>query len=403
MKKAYRRIINILLTAAVVIGGLLSAPMPSAAANTDKLEVHFIDVGQGDSTLVTCGEHAMLIDAGDDSKGTAIQNYLQKRNIKKLDYLILTHPDADHIGGAPVIITKFEIEKVFVSNYEKDNKTYRKLIQALDDKRLKYTTPKAGSQYTLGTAAITVLAPNGKYDNPNDSSVGCIVQNGNNRFLFTGDAGEDAEKDMLANGMDLSADVYHAAHHGSRYSTSKDFFKAVKPAYAVISCGEGNSYGHPHAETLNTLRKNGVKVYRTDEAGTIVATSDGKKITFNVPASETWKAGEPTRKSSSAQTSGKAAASAGQDASKKTEDAAAAQDAPKQADSSAAAVQDVPKETVAAEPAGITYVLNNNTGKFHVPSCSSVDTIKPKNREDTTKSRDEIIGAGYVPCKRCNP
>ena len=103
------------------------------------MEVHFIDVGQGDSTLITCEGHSMLIDTGEATKGTAIQNYLQKQKINKLDYLILTHPDSDHIGGAPVIITKFNIDKVFVSNYEKDNKTYMKLIQALDNKHLKHT------------------------------------------------------------------------------------------------------------------------------------------------------------------------------------------------------------------------------------------------------------------------
>ena len=157
MKKIHKRMINLFLTAAVVLGGLLSVSIPADAANPDTMEVHFIDVGQGDSTLITCGEHAMLIDAGDDTKGTAIQNYLQKRKIKKLDYLILTHPDADHIGGAPVIITKFDIDKVFVSNYEKDTKTYQKLIQALDDKRLKYMTPGVGSQYTLGTAPSLFL------------------------------------------------------------------------------------------------------------------------------------------------------------------------------------------------------------------------------------------------------
>ena len=375
MKKSFNRFLNLLLIAAVIFGAAFTNPLPVTAANPDKMEVHFIDVGQGDATLITCGGHAMLIDAGDDTKGTAIQNYLQKRNIKTLDYLVLTHPDADHIGGAPVIITKFDIDKVFVSNYEKDTKTYQKLIQALDDKRLSYTTPEVGSQYSLGTATVTILGPNEEYDNPNDASVACLVQNGNNRFLFTGDAGEDAEKDILNNGLNISADVYKVGHHGSRYSTSKAFFDAVKPSYAVISCSEDNSYGHPHAETLNTLRTNGVKVYRTDEAGTIVATSDGKKITFNVPASDTWQSGEQTQNSSTSKTT-----------------------------DSAAELQEAPKEEVSAStPTGITYVLNKNTHKFHKPSCSSVDTIKPKNREDTTMSRDEIIGAGYVPCKRCNP
>ena len=406
MKKIHKRMINLFLTAAVVLGGLLSVSIPADAANPDTMEVHFIDVGQGDSTLITCGEHAMLIDAGDDTKGTAIQNYLQKRKIKKLDYLILTHPDADHIGGAPVIITKFDIDKVFVSNYEKDTKTYQKLIQALDDKRLKYTTPGVGSQYTLGTAVITILAPNDKYDNPNDASIALIIKNGSNKFLFTGDAGEDAEKDILDNRISITADVYKVGHHGSKYSTSKDFFKAVKPTYAVISCSKDNSYGHPHAETLNTLRKNGVKVYRTDEEGTIIATADGKKITFNVPASETWKAGEPTQNSTTSDTSQSTknkttTTQKADDSAKGTGDSAANEQ--NTSNDTSAAVQEPQKDTAPSQPAGITYVLNKNTHKFHVPGCSSVDTIKPKNREDTTMSRDEVIAAGYVPCKRCNP
>ena len=254
MKKLTLRILHMVLAAAVLLGCTFSAPVPALAAGLDQMEVHFMDVGQGDATLVTCGGHAMLIDAGDDSKGTAIQNYLQKQKITKLDYLVLTHPDADHIGGAPVIITKFDIGKVFVSNFEKDNKTYQKLIQSLDDKRMKPLTPAVNSKYTLGTADITILAPGKTYDNPNDASIALLLKNGTRSFLFTGDAGEDAETDILETGIDISADVYKVGHHGSKYSTSKDFFEAVDPFYAVISCGEGNSYGHPHAETLHKRR-----------------------------------------------------------------------------------------------------------------------------------------------------
>ncbi len=374
MKKFTKHLVYIFLVAAVLIGGILADSRMSLASgakagNTKaaKMEVHFIDVGQGDSTLITCDGHAMLIDAGDYSKGTAIQNYLQKQKVTKLDYLILTHPDSDHIGGAPVIITKFEIDKVFVSNYEKDNKTYLKLIQALDNKRLKYTTPKVGTQYTLGTAKITILAPNGEYDNPNDASVALMIQNGENKFLFTGDAGEDAERDMLETDIGLSADVLKAGHHGSRTSTSGKFFEAVSPSCAVISCGEDNSYGHPHAETLNTFRMNGVKVYRTDEDGTIVAVSDGKKVTFNVPASETWKAGEPNGNGS-------------------------VWEAP--------SVKESQQETAKAEASGTTYVLNTKTKKFHKTSCNSLPTT---NRKDSTESRESIVAQGYQPCKRCNP
>lgn len=415
MKKMARSALYLLLSVSVLLGCVLGAPVPAKASGPDQMEVHFMDVGQGDATLITCGGHAMLIDTGDDTKGTAIQNYLQKQKVTKLDYLVLTHPDTDHIGGAPVIITKFDIGNVFVSNFAKDNKTYQKLIQSLDDKRIKASTPKVNSKYTLGTARITILAPGSTYDNPNDASIALLLKNGNRSFLFTGDAGEDAEKDILKTGIDISADVYKVGHHGSKYSTSKDFFAAVDPYYAVISCGEGNSYGHPHAETLNTLRTNEVLVYRTDEAGTIVASTDGKSISFNVPASDSWKAGEPTGSAdSSAKTAAKPAASSAQaktiaqaapsqsktpaDAEQTATTAASEPAQPQQ--ENAPAVEEKPQENAPPVTNGLTYVLNTKTKKFHRPTCNSLPTT---NRQDSSDSRDSIISQGYVPCKRCNP
>lgn len=416
MKKLTQKALHLVLAVSVLLGCVLSAPIAAEAANPDQMEVHFMDVGQGDATLVTCGGHAMLIDTGDDTKGTAIQNYLQKQKITRLDYLVLTHPDADHIGGAPVIITKFDISNVFVSNFEKDNKTYQKLIQSLDDKRIKPLTPKVNSKYTLGTASITILAPGKSYDNPNDASIALLLQNGSRSFLFTGDAGEDAEKDILKTGLDISADVYKVGHHGSKYSTSGAFFEAVNPFYAVISCGEGNSYGHPHAETLNTLRKNGVMVYRTDEAGTVIASTDGKSISFNVPASETWKAGEPAGSAgTSANSAAKAKTASGQ--TRTTAPAAPAQsETPGDSGQTAAseqtpaaaqpqketapAVEEKPQESAPPATNGLTYVLNVKTKKFHRPTCNSLPTT---NRQDSSESRDSIISQGYAPCKKCNP
>lgn len=392
MRKSLQKLLYLAVTVSILLGAALPLPTTAKTVDPKTMEVHFLDVGQGDSTLITCDGHAMLIDAGDDTKGTAIQNYLKKQNIKSLDYLILTHPDADHIGGAPVIITKFDIAKVFVSNFEKDNKTYRKLIQALDDKRLKAITPAVNSKYSLGTAEFTILAPNDTYDTPNDSSIALLLKNGQNTFLFTGDAEEDAEKDILSTGIDISADVYQVGHHGSKSSTSRNFLRTVNPSYAVISCGEGNSYGHPHAETLNTLRTNGVAVYRTDEEGAIIATSDGKAISFNVPASETWKAGEPTGGSekSTADT-------------KSTPEAKASETAPApapQTETGTPAVEEPAAEAPAPTTTELTYVLNVKTKKFHKPSCNSLPTT---NRLDSSESRDSIIAQGYVPCKKCNP
>lgn len=412
MKKTLQRLLHLTLAVSVLLGVALPLPVTAKTEDPKPMEVHFLDVGQGDATLITCDGHAMLIDAGDDTKGTAIQNYLKKQKIKSLDYLILTHPDADHIGGAPVIITKFEIAKVFVSNFEKDNSTYRKLIQALDDNNLKSSTPAVKSKYSLGTAEFTILAPNDTYETPNDSSIALLLKNGKNSFLFTGDAEATAEMDILANGIDISADVYKVGHHGSRSSTSQRFFKAVKPDYAVISCGEGNSYGHPHAETLNTLRTNGVAVYRTDEDGTIIATSDGKTISFNVPASETWKAGEPTGSSAKNSTLAKsttkaaskgaatpAAPSKSSNSAAKKPAAETPAPAPQPEDSTPAVAEPTP-EPPAPATTEVTYILNVKTKKFHRTSCSYLPTT---NRLDSSESRESIIAQGYEPCKKCNP
>ena len=266
---------------------------PAPPLEASHMEVHFIDVGQGDASLIKCEDEAMLIDTGEASEEEALKGYLHNQGIEKLDYLVLTHPDSDHIGGAASLIEEFYIETVFMSDFEKDNQTYRSLIQTLDDKQLAWSTPEVGSSFMLGSARITVLAPNREYSDPNNASVALRVENGNNSFLFTGDAEEEAEEDILANGFSVQADVYKAGHHGSRTASGEGFVDAVSPSFAVISCGEDNSYGHPHAEPMNTFRARGMKVFRTDEQGSIIAFSDGSEITWNCAPSETWKAGEP--------------------------------------------------------------------------------------------------------------
>lgn len=257
-----------------------------------QMEVHFIDVGQGDATLIICDDEAMLIDAAPSGNGTLLQSYLRKRGVTELEYLILTHTDADHIGSASVIVNKFDIHTVFMGDFPKDNKTYKGLLDAFSYYNLKYSIPNVGNEYSLGEATFTILAPNREYDNPNDASIALVLQHGENKFLFTGDAKEDAEQDMLANGLDLDCDVYKAGHHGSSTSSCEEFLNAATPEYSVISCEAGNSYGHPHAEVLNNFRRMGIKVFRTDEQGSIVAYSDGENITWNCAPSESWQVGE---------------------------------------------------------------------------------------------------------------
>lgn len=359
----------------------------------EPLEVHYIDVGQGSATLLKSGRHAMLIDTGDSDQGTKIQLYLTKQGVENLDYLVLTHPDADHIGGAPVIITKFGIGQLFLSNYEKDNKTTQKVRDAMQYKGLTASDCQVGDTFALGNASFTILGPAKEYADSNNASIALMVQNGNNRFLFTGDCEAEAEADLIASGADLSADVYLAGHHGSDTASSQAFMDAVSPTYAVISCGEGNSYGHPHAEVLNRFRSMGIQVFRTDEQGSVIAESDGTGITWNCAPSETWQAGERTK---NAQTGAEI-----QPANET--DAAAAQDMSTAGQSDAVTLPAQEQKPVVADetPQAGNYIGNRNNGKLHKASCSYLPD--PQNQVPFT-TREEAVEAGYDdPCKRCNP
>lgn len=359
----------------------------------EPLEVHYIDVGQGSATLLKSGRHAMLIDTGDSDQGTKIQLYLTKQGVENLDYLVLTHPDADHIGGAPVIITKFGIGQFFLSNYEKDNKTTQKVRDAMQYKGLTASDCQVGDTFALGNASFTILGPAKEYADSNNASIALMVQNGNNRFLFTGDCEAEAEADMAASQADLHADVYLAGHHGSDTASSQAFMDAVSPMYAVISCGEGNSYGHPHAEVLNRFRSMGIQVFRTDEQGSVIAESDGTGITWNCAPSESWQAGERTK---NAQTGAEI-----QPANET--DAAAAQDMPIAGQSDAVTLPAQEQKPVVADetPQAGNYIGNRNNGKLHKASCSYLPD--PQNQVPFT-TREEAVEAGYDdPCKRCNP
>lgn len=174
---------------------------------------------------------------------------------------------------------------------EKKTNTYRDVISAMKEKNYINTLPEVGKKYKLGDAEFTILAPSKKYEDANNNSISIILQYGDRRFLFTGDAEEEEEQDIVNAGISIDCDVYKAGHHGSRTSSSEELLNAASPAFAVISCGEGNSYGHPHARTLNEFRQRGIQVFRTDEQGTIEAVTDGVTIKWNCSPSETWKTG----------------------------------------------------------------------------------------------------------------
>lgn len=352
--KFYKR----LLAAAAVLlalcisgcGGLnTDQPVMTRTGAASDLKVHFIDVGQGDSTLIETDGRFMLIDAGERDQGDTVVSYLKAQGVVKLDYVIGTHPHSDHIGGLETVIREFDIDKIILPEKEHTTKTYEQLLDAIADKDLKITLPKVGDSYKLGEASFRIIAPNRDYgDNLNNWSVGLRLAYGENSFLLCGDAQKEAEKDMGANGLNLKADVLKLSHHGSNTSSSEEFMDLIRPEYAVISCGKNNDYGHPHKEVLEMLNKRGIKVLRTDQLGTIVAVSDGTKVSFPGIGAE--------------------------------------------------AVPQAESTSVSRE-----YVLNTNTKKFHLPDCKSTAAMKKENRETYSGTREELIRRGYEPCQNCRP
>ncbi len=203
----------------------------------------------------------MLIDAGDNQYEQTVVNYLKQNKVSKLDYVIGTHPHADHIGGLDAIINAFDIEKVIMPKVTHTSKTFEDVIVAIKNKGLKITTPHTGDTYTLGDAKFTIVAPNSSsYDNLNNYSVVLNLKHGSNSFLFTGDAENISENEILNKNYDIKADVLKVGHHGSNSSTSTEFLKAVNPKYAVIQVGENNKYGHPHAEVIDRLQQHNIEI-----------------------------------------------------------------------------------------------------------------------------------------------
>lgn len=248
-----------------------------------ELSVHFLDVGQGDSIFVRLpNNESMLIDAGNNKDGDFITNYLKSAGVDKIDYLIATHPHADHIGAMDTVINAFDIGKIYMPRATNNTKTFEDVLTAIDDKGLSINTAKSGVSVVASSGLrADFVAPdtdNSTYSGLNDYSAVLKLTYGGVSFLFTGDAERLSETEMLSGDYDLKSDVLKIGHHGSDTSTSDEFLAAVNPVYAVISCGIDNSYGHPSESVLDRLSKNDTKVFRTDILGTVIIASDGEKI-----------------------------------------------------------------------------------------------------------------------------
>ena len=245
--------------------------------------IHFIDVGQGDCTLVMSGDEALLIDAGENGHETEVLNYLRSMKIDKLDYIIATHQHSDHIGGIPEVLEEYDANNIIMPRLTKaqtpTNSTYTAFLKALQNSDAKIISAKPGLKYSLGDAEFEILGPvTDDCEDINSMSAVTKITYGENSFLVTGDAEKDEELEIIENGADLDCDVLRVGHHGSSTSSSREFLEAITPEICVISCGANNDYGHPHDKALKRISYQTDEVYRTDICGSIVMTSDGENI-----------------------------------------------------------------------------------------------------------------------------
>lgn len=251
-----------------------------------KLKMHVIDVGQGDSILIQCGECNVLVDCGENGMGNTVLDYLQKMGVSHLDWIIGTHPHSDHIGGMDTVIKSKEItiDHVMMPQTAKEvtptTMTYTEVLTAIKKKGLKITRPVPGTEYNLNGVTMLVLSPekNAKYEDLNDYSIVLKFTYRNVSIITGGDASKNIEQQIISRDYDLSADIYKVSHHGGRDGNSQAYLDEINPRYAAISVGEDNKYGHPKNEILKRLKNLNCEVYRTDLDGDIIFESDGKNI-----------------------------------------------------------------------------------------------------------------------------
>ncbi|MBE6623856.1 MAG: MBL fold metallo-hydrolase [Ruminococcaceae bacterium] len=310
--------------------------VPNGTDSGSGLSVHFIDVGQADATLILCDGKSMLIDGGNKGDSDLIYTYLEKNGIEYLDYVVGTHAHEDHMGGLPGAFHFADVGNVLCPVTDDDTKFFSDFKKSVEAKGLEIVVPSPKDTFSLGNANIEVLACNCGKDT-NNTSIALKLEYGEVSFLFMGDAEAEVEEYIIENGFDINTTVLKAGHHGSSSSTSNYFLHLADPDFAVISCGKGNSYGHPHDETVEKLREFDVTMYRTDILGDIICTSDGKTVSFVTSKGESQK----------------------------------------------------------------NFVLNTHNKKFHLPECDGAKTISDKNRKEYKGTLRSLCENGYIPCGRC--
>ncbi len=327
------------------------------SASLAPLELHFIDVGQGDSILAICGEHAMLVDGGNVADSSLIYSYLKSHNITSLDYLVATHAHEDHVGGLAGALSFASVKTALCPVSQYDSTAFSNFKAALAKQNVSINVPRTGDNFLLGDAGVAILGPWAVYNDVNNSSMVLRIDHGEKSFLLMSDAGFESERDILDSGVSVDADLIKIGHHGSESSTGYRLLYEASPKYAVLSCGKDNPYGHPDEALLSRLRDADVKLFRTDMQGHIVCISNGHSLdistakNYNIITNPIEKTETPP-----------------------------------------------PTESPVVQPDN--YIGNINSYIFHLPSCSSLPM--EKNRVYFS-FRESAINAGYRACKRCYP
>ena len=363
-------ILSMILALTLVLPG--NAVTAKADGQGD-MAVHFIDVGQGLAILVQSGGENLLYDGGNRSHADEVVQYLKNQQVETINYMISSHYDEDHLGGLVKCLDTFEVEHVLGSDYVHTSDLFNTFMNTATAHAIIVEYPSVGDTYEFGTGSFTVMAPDGISQNSNDNSVVIRLVNGNNSFMFMGDAEETSEQDMISTGMNLDCDVLSLGHHGSASSTSWDLLEATSPSWAVISCGLNNTYGHPAAETMGKLSDMDIPVFRTDDQGTVIALSDGNTISWTQEPCNDYTSGSE----------------------KQSTDSSA--DQSEQYTNDAAATESYAAETDTSDTQGRMVWISATGRKYHsIPDCGNMNPNKA-----TQETESQALSQGYEACKKC--
>ncbi|MCI6998655.1 MAG: MBL fold metallo-hydrolase [Eubacterium sp.] len=354
-----------------------STPEPTPI--TYDMTVHFLDVGQGLSVFVQSDGENLIYDGGNSDYSSFVVAYLKNQGVTTIDYLISSHYDSDHVSGLIGCLNAFEVKNVICSDYVHDSKTYQSFINMVDSKGLTMQHPSVGDEFAFGTGKFIILAPETIDENDsNDNSVAIKLVNGDNSFIFTGDADSSSESAICQSEINLDCDVLVPSHHGSATATSWEFLQETVPEFAIISCGKDNQYGHPHKDTMDKLESMDIQIYRTDIQGTITVASDGTNLDWSQEPCNDYTPGDREDSGTEPQT---------------------VVNTPEPTVEPTATPTPSPEPTIEVqEPEQGEMVWLSETGsKYHnKPNCGRMN---PDNAWQVSRSKAESMG--YEACKKC--